>query len=211
MTRLLRSAKNSALYRHNQNKLIKKSRHRGYPKKILKEIKGMTHNKWRQVLHILKCKTRKERPLPFVTTFEKHDPTLNTILHTRWEKIYSYPTLELDQHFMKPWFSRRTFTFEVNYHNSPSFVKKIFHYNNISNCMLCMCVSACNFRDLSNRTLYPTLCSPAWWDSPGELCTCNELGRLQLHLLEWSPYYSPSRPHWQRILSPIPLCWGEIV
>ena len=67
MTRLLRNTDNPALHRHYQNKLIKKFNRRGYPKKILREIKDMTHNRRPQVLHRLKRKTRMERPLPFVT------------------------------------------------------------------------------------------------------------------------------------------------
>ena len=88
MTHLLRNTDNPALYRHYQNKLIKKFKRRGYPKKILREIKDMTHNKRPQVLHRLKRKTRMERPLPFVTTFENYDPPLNRIFHARWKKIY---------------------------------------------------------------------------------------------------------------------------
>ena len=88
MIRLLRNTDSSVLYRHYQNKLIQKFRCRGYSKRILREIKGITHNKRQLVLHRLKRKRRMERPIPFVTTVEEYDQSLNKILRTRWENIY---------------------------------------------------------------------------------------------------------------------------
>ena len=88
MTRLLRNTDSPTLYRHYQNKLIEKFRHRGYSNKILREIRGITHSKRRQMLHKSKRKRRMERPVSFVTTFEKYDPPLNRILRTRWKSIY---------------------------------------------------------------------------------------------------------------------------
>ena len=87
MTRLLRNTDSSILYRRYQNKLIEKFRRRGYSNRILKEIRSMTHDKRGQMLHRSKRKRRMERPVPFVTTFEKYDPPLNKIFRNRWRNI----------------------------------------------------------------------------------------------------------------------------
>ena len=78
------------IFRDLQNKLIKHFARRKYPKEILKEIKGITHNKRLQLLEKIKAKRRIERPLPFVTTYARYTctPTLNKVLQTRWSKIY---------------------------------------------------------------------------------------------------------------------------
>ena len=48
----------------------------------------MTHEKRDQMLHRSKRKRRMERPVLFVTTFEKYDPPLSKIFRTRWRNIY---------------------------------------------------------------------------------------------------------------------------
>ena len=87
MKQLLRMTDSSALYRHYDNKLTEKFRYRGYSKRILREVKCMTHSRRRQELRKLKRKRRIERLVPFVTTFEKYDPPLNKLLCTKWENI----------------------------------------------------------------------------------------------------------------------------
>ena len=79
MTWQLRNTTSPVLYRHYQDKLIEKFRGEGYWKRILREIKSMSHNKWRQVLHKLKRKRHMERPIPFVTTFEYFKTTSSTV------------------------------------------------------------------------------------------------------------------------------------
>ena len=44
----------------------------------------MTHSNRQQVLHLLKRKRCIDRPVPFVTTFEKYNPPLNKILRTKY-------------------------------------------------------------------------------------------------------------------------------
>ena len=83
MTRLLRNTEKPLVFKNLQNKLIKHFARRKYPKEILKEIKGITHNKRLQLLEKIKVKRYIERPLPFVTTYARYTPALNKVLQAQ--------------------------------------------------------------------------------------------------------------------------------
>ena len=88
MMRLLRNTESPTLYKHYQARLIKLFERREYPKKILRRIKRITHNKRLDILHRCKGKKPGERMLPFVTTYAKYRPPVNSVLRARWSGIY---------------------------------------------------------------------------------------------------------------------------
>ena len=87
-TRLLSNTDNRILYWCYQNKPFEKFRHRGYSKRVLRDIKSMTHSKRPLVVHKLNHKRLIERPILFVTTFPEYDPPINKVLCTRRQNIY---------------------------------------------------------------------------------------------------------------------------
>ena len=88
MTRLLRNTEDPTLFRHYKNKLIKRFARRGYPERILCELRKFSHDKRLQILDKTKRSRRIERPLPFVTRYTKYTTPLNRILRKRWVNLY---------------------------------------------------------------------------------------------------------------------------
>lgn len=91
MTRLLRNTKSPTLYRHYQNKLIKRFERRAYPKSICRKLYSLTHNRRLEVLYRTKKRVTMERPLPFITEYTPYRPSLNVIFRKRWQYVYKDP------------------------------------------------------------------------------------------------------------------------
>ena len=88
MTRLLRNAEDSSVYKHYQNKLIKQFARRQFPKRILRELCGLIHDRRLQVLYRSKRCRQIDRCLPFVTTYARYKPSLHDTFRKRWRNLY---------------------------------------------------------------------------------------------------------------------------
>ena len=88
MSRLLRNTVSPSLFRRYKNRLIRHFAKREYPKRILKELRDITHDERSLILYRRKDKVRMERALPFVTPYSRHKQVLNRIFRKRWRSIY---------------------------------------------------------------------------------------------------------------------------
>ena len=91
ITRLLRNTDNPALFKHHKNKLIKRLARRQYPRRILRELRNITHDMRPRVLFKTKRLRLVDRPLPFITRYTRYTTPNNRIFQRRWRNLYEDP------------------------------------------------------------------------------------------------------------------------
>ena len=107
LTRLIRNTTSPSLFQHYKKKLINHFRGRKYAKSITIILKKMNHTSRQLLLNTKKIRYI-ERPLPFVTKFNRYRPSPQRILKNRWNAIYD------DKHLF-PLFPNSPFTVYKNH------------------------------------------------------------------------------------------------